>query len=121
MGALERSRRDRRDAEAELETTSAEANEKIDAANDRIRTLRKDRDEAVQERERFRDDNGRLMQENEAMDVEKQGLEEQKEALLKIVEDLHSSCVGAGVPMAGRVSLEQRLTQSRLSGGFSIA
>ena len=38
-----------------------------------------------------------------------------QEALLTIVEDLHQTCMDAGVPMAGRNSVEQRLSGFRFS------
>eukprot|EP00435_Cladocopium_sp_Y103_P059856 s378_g21.t1 len=74
---------------ASLDKVAVEANGKIDAANERIRTLRKERDDALKEGDRLRAGGERLLSRQEECRRERQDLAEQKEALLKIVEDLH--------------------------------
>jgi len=91
--------------QTELESTVANANAKIDAANERIRNLRHDKDEAVREVERLTMQAQRVLDERNELEMENQKLCEQKEALLKIVEDLHRTCEGAGLSM-GRRSIE---------------
>jgi len=99
---------------SELEKVSQEANGKIDAANDRIRGLRKDRDEAVTEAERLRVETRHLQGRQTDLNEEMRKLTEQKEALLRIVEDLHQTCMGAGLQPAGRQSMDSIKSTFRL-------
>jgi len=91
---------------ASLEKVAVEANGKIDNANERIRTLRKERDEALKEGDRLRAGGERLLSRQEECRRERQDLSEQKEALLRIVEDLHQTCKAAGMTNAGRHSIK---------------
>lgn len=97
----------------ELEKISSEANGKIEAANDRIRTLRHRRDEAEQELQQLKSTSIPLLEEEKAtLAAENRQLSEQKEALLRIVEDLHQTCIAAGLNTAGRQSIDKTLTCS---------
>jgi len=89
-----------------LDQVSEEANGKIDSANDRIRSLRLERDEALKEGDRMRAEGERLYHRQEECRKERQQLSDQKEALLRIVEDLHQSCLTAGMETAGRHSVK---------------
>lgn len=89
----------------ELINIGDEANKKIAAANLRIRTLRQERDAALLQAEQQSNENRQLVETKAELTAEKVKLEEQKEALLKIVEDLHQSCINAGLPMAGRSTM----------------
>jgi len=111
------SRQETEHLQSELTKMSAEANAKIDAANERIRSLRRDRDEALREAERVAAEKRQLQQDKNALLLEKDQLTEQKEALLKIVEDLHQTCIGAGqqgLQGATRASIDS-ITGLRLS------
>lgn len=78
----------------EVGNVSLEANGKIDAANDRIRTLRRERDDARQEAERMRAEVTQLNDQQAQLSEETHELSEQIQALLRIVEDLHQACMG---------------------------
>lgn len=85
---------------AEMETVSAEANDRIDSANERIRLLRQDRDQARSECEMLTADRVQLVQQRDASLAQQQELSAQKEALLGIVEDLMQTCSAAGLHQA---------------------
>mmetsp|Transcript_100059 Transcript_100059/g.254414 ORF Transcript_100059/g.254414 Transcript_100059/m.254414 type:complete len:408 (-) Transcript_100059:18-1241(-) len=92
----------------ELAKIGDEANSKIEAANVRIRALRQERDDAVREVEQENLHLRKVQETKEDIISEKVKLSEQKEALLKIVEDLHQTCIGAGLSMTttGRKSID---------------
>jgi len=100
---------------SELERVEEEANRKIDAANKNIRALRQQRDEALQEGERLAQETNTLHKQQEELEVDMKQLAEQKEALLRIVEDLHQTCVGAGLQTMGRGSIDSITASFRLS------
>lgn len=83
-----------------------EANRKIDQANVRIRTLRQERDDAAREVGQKANELRKLTEAQLELTAEKRKLTEQKEALLQIVEDLHQTCVCAGLNMRGRLSID---------------
>jgi len=83
----------------ELSKIGEEANNKIEAANVRIRSLRQERDQAVREVEQQSMETRKLQETKDELSSEKVKLVEQKEALLKIVEDLHQTCISAGLQM----------------------
>jgi len=85
----------------ELAHIGEEANDKIEAANVCIRKLRRERDEALADVEKRRLASRQLIQERDELSAEKANLANQKEALMKIVEDLHQTCISAGLSMAG--------------------
>merc|ERR1712061_279738 len=87
---------------AEVESVRLEANGKIDAANERIRALRRDRDESLREGERLAGEIKTAAAQKEEVTMEAKQLSDQKEALLRIVEDLHQTCVGAGLQTSRR-------------------
>mmetsp|Transcript_105249 Transcript_105249/g.296352 ORF Transcript_105249/g.296352 Transcript_105249/m.296352 type:complete len:392 (-) Transcript_105249:42-1217(-) len=91
---------------AELDRLSIEANSKIDAANERIRSLRRDRDEATGEAQRLRQESSHVDRETDNLREDYRQLADQKETLLEIVEDLHRTCLGAGLEAAGRNSID---------------
>jgi len=100
-------REEAHNVQMELDKISTEANGKIEAANDRIRTLRSRRDEAEQELQTLKASTLPLYQEEKnKMEAENRQLSEQKEALLRIVEDLHQTCIAAGLNTAGRQSID---------------
>jgi hypothetical protein len=91
----------------DLDTLSTEANRKIEAANDRIRTLRQRNSEAESELNQIKATTLPLLSgEKATLEAENRQLAEQKEALLRIVEDLHQTCVAAGIETAGRQSID---------------
>jgi hypothetical protein len=91
----------------DLDTLSTEANRKIEAANDRIRTLRQRNSEAENELNQIKSTTLPLLSgEKATLEAENRQLAEQKEALLRIVEDLHQTCVAAGIETAGRQSID---------------
>eukprot|EP00913_Durusdinium_trenchii_P002092 g1931.t1 len=106
--------------EADLSKIGEEANNKIEAANVRIRALRREREEAQRQLEERREGNMKLqsMLEDASNSCvpfiskqEKSQLMQQKEALIRIVEDLHSSCTQAGLPATDRASIDPWLCQ----------
>jgi len=99
---------------AELEKVKDEANSKIDAANERIRALRRDRDEARAESTRLQAEARNLDADVARLRSEMRQIDEQKEDLLGIVEDLHQACVGAGLESAGRESIDSIAANSLL-------
>merc|ERR1711933_376159 len=81
-----------------MDNLSEEANRKIEAANDRIRTLRARNSETEQELNQLKSNTLPLLGEEKAtLEDENRQLAEQKEALLRIVEDLHQTCATAGL------------------------
>jgi hypothetical protein len=91
----------------ELDKISSEANKKIEAANDRIRTLRSQREKAENDLQQVQSTTIPLLQEEKStLEAESRQLQEQKEALLRIVEDLHQTCIAAGLNTAGRQSID---------------
>lgn len=98
----------------ELAKITQEANEKIEAANVRLRSLRREREEAGLEVERLEEENRGLQQGVEDLLEQRDTLIQQKEALEKIVEDLHQSFdQSGGLPGAGRSSIDS-VTNFRL-------
>jgi len=87
---------------SEVEHVRQEANTKIDAANERIRALRRDRDESLREGERLDAEVREIAGQKEELINENRQLSDQKEALLRIVEDLHQTCNGAGLQASRR-------------------
>lgn len=87
----------------EVDKISQEANQKIEAANDRIRTLRVQREKAEQD---LKSRAASHEAEVAALKNDNQVLQEQKEGLMRIVEDLHKACEGAGLT-TGRESIDQ--------------
>merc|ERR1712107_476654 len=77
--------------QAALNQICEEGTRKMGSATEQVRAIRIERAEAFKEIERLDGDNKQLT----AKIAE---LEEQKRSLMKIVEDLHLSCMGAGVP-----------------------
>jgi len=92
--------------EEELAKIGEEANGKIDTANNKIRVLRQERDEAAREVEENEMGLRRLKQTHRDLNEEKAKLEEQKKALLEIVDDLHQTCLSAGLTMTQRRSVD---------------
>ncbi|CAE7495546.1 CPK29, partial [Symbiodinium sp. CCMP2456] len=89
-----------------LDKVAEEANGKIDAANERIRSLRRERDEALKEGDRLRAEGERLMSRQEAVRKETEDLAQQKELLLTVVEELHRTCNNAGIKEVARHSIK---------------
>merc|ERR1712032_657855 len=90
----------------ELATIGDEANGKIEAANERIHSLRKERDDAQRDQEEAMADNRQLSLAIQELNVEKGKLAEQKESLISIVEDLHQACTTAGLSLHERTSMD---------------
>jgi len=90
----------------DVERVREEANTKIDNANERIRALRRDRDEAQREFRTLQGEVQRLHTTQNDLLAETRQLAEQKDALLQIVEDLHQACAGAGLQTVGRQSID---------------
>jgi len=105
----ERLRQELEGLQVELAQIGREANDKIGAANGQIRALRAERDEAIRDVERASSKKTRLFGEKDTISAENIKLAEQKEALLKIVEDLHQTCADAGLGATTRKSLDQAL------------
>lgn len=89
----------------EIEQLQLEANEKIEAANDRIKGLKQERDNRKAEADDLVTEGQRLRARRQELGQEVSRLAEEKEQLLRIVEDLHQSCMAAGLP-AGRHSMD---------------
>jgi len=103
----EQSRAEATNVQAELDKISSEANLKIEQANNRIRTLREGRDKAEQDLQQCKNGTIAKLDDDKAnLESENRQLAEQKEALLRIVEDLHQTCIAAGLNTAGRQSID---------------
>ncbi|CAK0845712.1 unnamed protein product [Prorocentrum cordatum] len=87
---------------------STEANGKIEAANNRIRSLRWERDEALRDCEQLGGQKLALVTQQEELAREKDRLSEQKQQLMRIVEDdLHRhTCSVDGLPARAPVGTE---------------
>eukprot|EP00930_Biecheleria_cincta_P089623 TRINITY_DN78960_c0_g1_i1.p1 TRINITY_DN78960_c0_g1~~TRINITY_DN78960_c0_g1_i1.p1 ORF type:complete len:461 (-),score=111.51 TRINITY_DN78960_c0_g1_i1:50-1246(-) len=103
---LQELRGELQNSQGELSKIGDEANNKIEAANFRIRALRRERDEALASMQERRDANEMLRLALEDMEQEKEQLNEQKEALIRIVEELHQTCSKAGLPSGDRASID---------------
>eukprot|EP00927_Polykrikos_kofoidii_P057000 TRINITY_DN51102_c0_g1_i1.p1 TRINITY_DN51102_c0_g1~~TRINITY_DN51102_c0_g1_i1.p1 ORF type:complete len:443 (-),score=64.30 TRINITY_DN51102_c0_g1_i1:23-1351(-) len=93
--------------QASVAKLKEEASRKIETANERIRVLREERDELFQEGQRVISETEIIISHREELESENRQLLEQKQALLRIVEDLHQTCVGAGLESDGRRSLDE--------------
>jgi len=86
----------------DVENVRQEANSKIDAANDRIRSLRRERDDHQGNADREANEARQLTQQKEELLLETRHLEEHKRALLRIVDELHQTCQNAGLEASRR-------------------
>jgi len=86
----------------EVENVRQEANSKIDVANDRIRSLRRERDDHQANADRAANEATELAQQQEELTHETRQLEEHKRALLRIVDELHQTCQSAGLEASRR-------------------
>lgn len=91
----------------ELAKVREEAQFKHDAANKRIQQLQDDRDSLAEQAGQLRAEQEQLRRECEDSAHAIAALSEQKEALMKIVEDLHRACADAGLSQAARSSVER--------------
>eukprot|EP00928_Gymnodinium_smaydae_P006346 TRINITY_DN12240_c0_g1_i2.p1 TRINITY_DN12240_c0_g1~~TRINITY_DN12240_c0_g1_i2.p1 ORF type:complete len:413 (-),score=130.08 TRINITY_DN12240_c0_g1_i2:49-1287(-) len=103
--------------QGELAGIGREANQHINAANEQIRSLRNERDDATRDVERQSIANQELLATKRKIQQERDELAQQKEALLKIVEDLHQTCASAGLGQQARASLERSTRAGRGAGG----
>uniref|UniRef100_A0A7S0AIT4 Uncharacterized protein n=1 Tax=Pyrodinium bahamense TaxID=73915 RepID=A0A7S0AIT4_9DINO len=78
--------------EEELASIRQEAKDKMEAADANIRVLRGKREDAARLAEQQKAENLRMLQEVDQLRKDKVNLAEQKEELMKIVEDLHQTC-----------------------------
>lgn len=83
---------------AEINKVQAEASAKIDAANSRVNSLASDCESMRRDAERLKTEAQVLRAQHQEIQFEVAQLAEQKEALLRIVEDLHKTCIFAGSP-----------------------
>lgn len=90
----------------ELEDARHAANHKLDNGNSRIRSLKLNRDQAREAADRSGQQAQMLSQQTKELQEEVKRLSEDKEALMEIVEDLHRTCLGAGLESTGRKSVE---------------
>lgn len=95
--AFAKVRKDIAALEEEIDANRKHANDQIDVANQRIRAIRQERDDNLQEYENLQEQGRRLETETAELMDEARTLTEQKEALMAIVEDLHRTCAGAGL------------------------
>eukprot|EP00931_Biecheleriopsis_adriatica_P060616 TRINITY_DN36413_c0_g1_i1.p1 TRINITY_DN36413_c0_g1~~TRINITY_DN36413_c0_g1_i1.p1 ORF type:complete len:457 (-),score=100.10 TRINITY_DN36413_c0_g1_i1:44-1414(-) len=84
--------------QAELSKVGEEANNKIEAANARIKALKVERDKAVAAIADRKAKNEQVLKNIQEMEEEKDQLQEQKEALIRIVQDLHDVCLSPTAP-----------------------
>eukprot|EP00927_Polykrikos_kofoidii_P065591 TRINITY_DN61330_c0_g1_i1.p1 TRINITY_DN61330_c0_g1~~TRINITY_DN61330_c0_g1_i1.p1 ORF type:complete len:448 (-),score=89.29 TRINITY_DN61330_c0_g1_i1:130-1473(-) len=92
--------------QTEFSDAALDANNSIAEANDKIRELRKEREEAKARNRHLYEEQSRASALRKSALEEKERLVKQKEALLKIVEDLHQTCDRAGFGAVGRKSIE---------------
>lgn len=101
-------RREFEDLQAELEAVGETLRGRLQASQDRLRRMREQRDDALQANEGLDHSIRRLGADYQRQVAENAKLAEEKESLMRIVEDLHESCKasGIGVPDAARQSVE---------------
>jgi len=109
--------RDADELEDELNKIGEEANAKINSANVRILALRDERVEFAEQVEQLTHTNRRLRNERDELMTRKASLAEEKESLMKVLEDLHQACNSAGLSMAGT----QAINAITGGGGFGVS
>lgn len=82
----------------ELEAVGEAMRGRIKTAQEKLRRLREERDQAIQTNENLAMSNKRLAAEHERQVAENAKLAEEKESLIHIMEDLHESCKATGLP-----------------------
>eukprot|EP00929_Paragymnodinium_shiwhaense_P097520 TRINITY_DN59183_c0_g1_i1.p1 TRINITY_DN59183_c0_g1~~TRINITY_DN59183_c0_g1_i1.p1 ORF type:complete len:419 (-),score=116.52 TRINITY_DN59183_c0_g1_i1:67-1323(-) len=105
-GTAEKLKRELEGLQHEIAMVGEKANAKIGAANDRIRSLRTERDDAIRELETYATQNDALVEDKQRALADNKKLTDQKAALMKIVEDLHNAVDRAGLGSVGRKSIE---------------
>eukprot|EP00747_Dinoflagellata_sp_TGD_P209856 gnl/TRDRNA2_/TRDRNA2_83234_c0_seq1.p1 gnl/TRDRNA2_/TRDRNA2_83234_c0~~gnl/TRDRNA2_/TRDRNA2_83234_c0_seq1.p1 ORF type:complete len:337 (-),score=81.16 gnl/TRDRNA2_/TRDRNA2_83234_c0_seq1:239-1249(-) len=89
---------------SELDKIKEAANRKVDEANEAIRSLRRDREEVMQEAKRQTKETEKYIHEKDELATEVAQLQQQIDALLKMVEGLHQVCADAQLPIVGCMS-----------------
>mmetsp|Transcript_27193 Transcript_27193/g.54954 ORF Transcript_27193/g.54954 Transcript_27193/m.54954 type:complete len:454 (-) Transcript_27193:67-1428(-) len=90
---------------AELEGVRQQANNDVDAANDRIRSFRRDRDESIRECKRLEAEAEQVVGQREELAKENRQMAEKVQALKRLVEELYETINGAGL-QASRKSVD---------------
>eukprot|EP00418_Pyrodinium_bahamense_P052927 CAMPEP_0179183070 /NCGR_PEP_ID=MMETSP0796-20121207/90717_1 /TAXON_ID=73915 /ORGANISM="Pyrodinium bahamense, Strain pbaha01" /LENGTH=445 /DNA_ID=CAMNT_0020886923 /DNA_START=102 /DNA_END=1438 /DNA_ORIENTATION=+ len=88
--------------QAELEDVRQQANDNVDAANEQIRALRRDKDASLHEGRRLEVETQQLTGQKQELSSEKQQLVEQVEALKRLVEELYETVNCAGLQASRR-------------------
>mmetsp|Transcript_11406 Transcript_11406/g.34395 ORF Transcript_11406/g.34395 Transcript_11406/m.34395 type:complete len:450 (-) Transcript_11406:147-1496(-) len=89
----------------EVESVKQQANDNVDAANARIRVLRRERDESIRECKRLEAEVEQVVGRKEELSKANQHLAEKVRALKRLVEDLYETVNGAGL-QASRKSID---------------
>jgi hypothetical protein len=105
----ERLRGQMSELKGEFKKIGDEANKKIEAANLRIRSLRTERDEGELEAKEGTLLCQKLRASQEELVGERDRLAEQKEKLMKVIEDLDQACSKQGLSILSRQSLEHSI------------
>jgi len=87
---------------ADLARVRQEANNNVDAANERIRALRRERDESFRECKRWEAEVEKAAGQHEELSNENRQLAEKVQALKRLVEDLYETVHGAGLQASRR-------------------
>jgi len=86
----------------DLASTGDEAKRKFGEQEAGLAVLQRDRDEALTSSQHWQAEVQQLIRATDELTAEKAKLLEQKDGLVKIVEDLHQACGIAGLPTCGR-------------------
>lgn len=98
-------RRDADELEDELNKIGEEANAKIMSANVRIVAMRDERNEFADQVEQMTHANRMLRNERDDLASRKAALADEKEALMKVLEDLHQACGAAGLDSTQAINM----------------
>jgi len=101
----------------QLNSLSAEGIGLMDGASGQMKEIQNSHDEALARIERLSLERHELQERAEELEAERDVLMEEKKALAEIVEDLHASCLGAGL---NGLSEEHRQSMGRSMGNRSI-
>jgi len=83
-----------------------EGHKKMNSAKDQVRAIQQEREDALVQLEELKHERRKLLDNQASMEEEHAALVEQKDALLKIVDDLHSACSGAGGPALSELTAQ---------------
>lgn len=104
------------DLKTALEQGRKEAGDKVKEAEARVLRVKKERDNAVAEGDRLAAESERLRAQKQKDEAETKELLEQRATLMRIIEELHSACLGPGVRSSSSPTQGSESTPSAAGG-----